>query len=75
MFKTLSLYLYTQPRDELWLVFLPTRRLVERYSSNYGGVYIHGGLEGLGDQQDPGEGGDGARRTSRSLLRTSSRPP
>jgi HrpA-like RNA helicase len=46
MFKTLSLYLYTQPRDESWLVFLPTRRLVERYASSYGGTYIHGGLEG-----------------------------
>ena len=46
MFKRLSLYLYTQPRDESWLVFLPTRRLVEKYSASYGGVYIHGGLEG-----------------------------
>ena len=46
MFKTLSRYLYTQPREESWLVFLPTRRLVERYASSYGGVYIHGGLEG-----------------------------
>ncbi len=46
MFKTLSHYLDSQPRDESWLVFLPTRRLVERYASSYGGVYIHGGLEG-----------------------------
>ena len=46
MFKTLSNYLYSQPRDESWLVFLPTRRLVEKYASTYGGVYIHGGLEG-----------------------------
>ncbi len=46
MFKTLSLYLYSQPPDESWLVFLPTRRLVEKYASSYGGVYIHGGLEG-----------------------------
>ena len=46
MFKTLSRYLYTQPRDESWLIFLPTRRLVERYASSYDGVYIHGGLEG-----------------------------
>jgi len=46
MFKTLSLYLYSQPPDESWLVFLPTRRLVENYASSYGGVYIHGGLEG-----------------------------
>ena len=46
MFETLSRYLYTQPKDESWLVFLPTRRLVERYAGNYGGVYIHGGLEG-----------------------------
>ena len=46
MFDTLSRYLYTQPRDESWLVFLPTRRLVEKYAGDYGGVYIHGGLEG-----------------------------
>lgn len=46
MFQKLSSYIYTQPRDESWLVFLPTRRLVERYASSYGGVYIHGGLEG-----------------------------
>ncbi len=46
MFDTLSGYLYTQPRDESWLVFLPTRRLVEKYAGSYGGVYIHGGLEG-----------------------------
>ncbi len=46
MLKTLSLYLHTQPRDESWLVFLPTRRLVEKYASIYGGVYIHGGLDG-----------------------------
>jgi len=46
MFKRLSMYLYTQPHDESWLVFLPTRRLVEKYASSYGGVYVHGGLEG-----------------------------
>src|SRR5438034_7046422 len=46
MFNILSLYLYSQPRDESWLVFLPTRRLVERYASSYGGIYIHGGLDG-----------------------------
>jgi HrpA-like RNA helicase len=46
MFDTLSRYLYTQPRDESWLVFLPTRRLVEKYAGSYNGVYIHGGLEG-----------------------------
>src|SRR5690348_16212203 len=46
MFKTLDRYLYSQPRDESWLVFLPTRRLVEQYARNYRGVYIHGGLEG-----------------------------
>jgi ATP-dependent helicase HrpA len=45
-FNTLSRYLYTQPRDESWLVFLPTRRLVEKYARSYHGVYIHGGLEG-----------------------------
>ena len=46
MFDTLSRYLYAQPRDESWLVFLPTRRLVEKYAGSYGGVFIHGGLEG-----------------------------
>ena len=46
MFDTLSRYLYTQPKGESWLVFLPTRRLVEKYAGTYGGVYIHGGLEG-----------------------------
>ena len=46
MFDTLSRYLYTQPKGESWLVFLPTRRLVEKYAAKYGGVYIHGGLEG-----------------------------
>jgi HrpA-like RNA helicase len=46
MLKILSLYLDSQPRDESWLVFLPTRRLVEKYASIHGGVYIHGGLEG-----------------------------
>src|SRR5712692_5939934 len=46
MFRILSLFLDSLPRDESWLVFLPTRRLVERYASNYGGVFIHGGLEG-----------------------------
>ncbi len=46
MLKILDRYLYSQPRDESWLVFLPTRRLVEKYASSYRGVYIHGGLEG-----------------------------
>ncbi len=46
MFDTLSRYLYAQPKGESWLVFLPTRRLVEKYAGSYGGVYIHGGLEG-----------------------------
>jgi HrpA-like RNA helicase len=46
MFKTLDTYLFSQPRDESWLVFLPTRRLVEKYARDYRGVYIHGGLEG-----------------------------
>jgi HrpA-like RNA helicase len=46
MFKTLDGYLYSQPGDESWLVFLPTRRMVEKYADNYRGVYIHGGLEG-----------------------------
>ena len=46
MLDQLSQYLYSQPLNESWLVFLPTRRLVERYARSYGGVYIHGGLEG-----------------------------
>ena len=46
MFNRLSIYLRTRPRDESWLVFLPTRRLVEKFASGSGGVYIHGGLEG-----------------------------
>ncbi len=46
MLDKLSLYLYSQPSNESWLVFLPTRRLVERYARSYGGVFIHGGLEG-----------------------------
>src|SRR5438309_6890120 len=46
MFRILDRYLYSQPRDESWLVFLPTRRMVEKYADSYRGVYIHGGLEG-----------------------------
>jgi HrpA-like RNA helicase len=46
MFNALGNRLNTQPRDESWLVFLPTRRLVERFAAIHGGVYIHGGLEG-----------------------------
>jgi HrpA-like RNA helicase len=46
MLDITSRYLHTQPRNESWLVFLPTRRLVETFARNYGGVYIHGGLEG-----------------------------
>jgi HrpA-like RNA helicase len=46
MFRKLSSYLYMQPRGESWIVFLPTRRLVEKYCASYGGVYIHGGLDG-----------------------------
>ncbi|MGD1055066.1 MAG: helicase-related protein [Nitrososphaerales archaeon] len=46
MLRTMSTYLQTQPRHESWLVFLPTRRLVEKYASSHSGVYIHGGLEG-----------------------------
>jgi HrpA-like RNA helicase len=46
MLNILSLYLHSRTHDESWVVFLPTRRLVEKYASSYGGVYIHGGLEG-----------------------------
>jgi HrpA-like RNA helicase len=46
MFRILDRCLYSQPRDESWLVFLPTRKLVEKYADLYRGVYIHGGLEG-----------------------------
>jgi HrpA-like RNA helicase len=42
----LSYILYSQPESESWLVFLPTRRLVERFARSYGGVFLHGGLEG-----------------------------
>src|SRR5207245_2487465 len=45
MFRILDRYLYSQPRDESWLVFLPTRRMVEKYADFYRGVHIHGGLE------------------------------
>ncbi len=46
MFEAMSLRLRSQPHGESWLVFLPTRRLVEKFAGIYGGVYIHGGLEG-----------------------------
>jgi len=46
MFKRLSMTLYTRPPNESWLVFLPTRRLVEKYAAGNGGIYIHGGLDG-----------------------------
>lgn len=46
MLDKLSLYLFSEPPNESWLIFLPTRRLVERYAKSYGGVFIHGGLEG-----------------------------
>ena len=38
MLDQLSQYLYSQPPNESWLVFLPTRRLVERYARSYGGA-------------------------------------
>src|SRR5437773_8251761 len=46
MFRILDRYLYSQPRDESWLVFLPTRKLVEKYAYSYRGVFVNGGLEG-----------------------------
>ena len=46
MLHTLSIHLNAQPKSESWLVFLPTRRLVEKWAGSHGGVYIHGGLEG-----------------------------
>src|SRR2546426_8779061 len=46
MFSTLSLYLNSRPRNESWLVFLPTRRLVERYASSFTGAYIYRRLDG-----------------------------
>ena len=46
MLDILSLQLRAQLHDESWLVFLPTRRLVENFASSFDGVYIHGGLEG-----------------------------
>jgi HrpA-like RNA helicase len=47
MLEVLSNRLITQPHGESWLIFLPTRRLVEKFASSHGGVYIHGGLEGV----------------------------
>ena len=46
MFAALSTFLHRQTHGQSWLVFLPTRRLVERYAADYAGIYIHGGLEG-----------------------------
>ncbi len=46
MFRIASSYLYSQPAGESWIVFLPTRRLVEKYARGYGGIYIHGGVDG-----------------------------
>jgi HrpA-like RNA helicase len=46
MFRVLSLYLYNQPPNQSWLIFLPTRRLVEQYAGSYRGIFIHGGLVG-----------------------------
>jgi HrpA-like RNA helicase len=46
MLDTASRFIQMQPGDESWLVFLPTRRLVETYARSHGGVFIHGGLEG-----------------------------
>ena len=46
MFYSLSRHLHAQHRGESWLVFLPTRSLVERFARDHGGVYIHGGLDG-----------------------------
>ena len=46
MFDALVRFLHTRPRGESWLVFLPTRRLVEKYARSGDGVYIHGGLDG-----------------------------
>jgi len=46
MLRIMSAFLHAQPRSESWLVFLPTRRMVERAASAHRGVYIHGGLEG-----------------------------
>ena len=46
MFGFLTSFLYTLPKGESWLIFLPTRRLVEKYAGTHGGVYIHGGLDG-----------------------------
>ncbi len=46
MLDATSRFILMQPRDESWLVFLPTRRLAETYARRHGGVFIHGGLEG-----------------------------
>lgn len=46
MLDALGARLRKLPRGQSWLVFLPTRRLVEKFAASYGGVFIHGGLEG-----------------------------
>ena len=46
MLDATSRFILMQPRDESWLVFLPTRRLAETYARRHGGVFIHGGLAG-----------------------------
>ncbi|MDA4129793.1 MAG: helicase-related protein, partial [Thaumarchaeota archaeon] len=46
MLDRLSYYFSSQPGNESWIVFLPTRRLVEKFAGSYGGIYLHGGLEG-----------------------------
>ena len=46
MLEALGTRLRTRHRGHSWLVFLPTRRLVEKLANSYGGVFIHGGLEG-----------------------------
>lgn len=48
MLDKLYLYLSSQAPNtsESWLVFLPTRRMVEKFAKSFGGTFIHGGLDG-----------------------------
>src|SRR5206468_12705275 len=40
MFRLLERYIYSQPRDKSWLLFLPTKHTVEKYAYLYLRVYI-----------------------------------
>ena len=56
MLDKLSYFFNTQPYDESWIIFLPTRRLVEKYARSCGGTSPSRGAGGSGGQQDSTEG-------------------